>query len=233
MFNINTKLIAHRGYSALATENTINAFLLAAKNPFYGIECDVHITKDNEFIVFHDNDTKRLSDVEYLIKDLTLKEILDLNLIDINTKQISDQIKIPLLKDYLKICMEYNKVAVIELKNEYSKASIKKFIEYIKSFKYSDNIILISFNLDNLIKVRKYAPNLKIQYLRSKYDESLIEICKKYHFDINLNHTAISNDVVKSFHHNNILVNVWTVNGLEKINEIASFNVDFITTDGK
>ncbi|HHW79370.1 MAG TPA: hypothetical protein GX742_01060, partial [Acholeplasmataceae bacterium] len=68
---------------------------------------------------------------------------------------------------------------------------------------------------------------------RSKYDESLIEMCKKYHFDINLNHTAISNDVVKSFHHNNILVNVWTVNGLEKINEIASFNVDFITTDGK
>ena len=49
-----TKIFAHRGASAYAPENTMEAFELAAKQGADGIELDVHVTKDGEVVVTHD-----------------------------------------------------------------------------------------------------------------------------------------------------------------------------------
>ena len=50
----NVKMIAHRGLSGLEKENTIAAFIAAGNRTYYGTECDIHLTKDNVFVVCHD-----------------------------------------------------------------------------------------------------------------------------------------------------------------------------------
>ncbi|HHT55584.1 MAG TPA: hypothetical protein GX012_03380, partial [Acholeplasma sp.] len=109
------KYIAHRGYSSKATENTIEAAILAGKSKyFYGIEYDIHLTKDNRFIVHHDFTTKRLSEFDINIKDVTYNELSKVKLINKKTNKFD--LKIPLLDEYINICNKYNKVNVIEIK---------------------------------------------------------------------------------------------------------------------
>ncbi len=55
-----TKIFAHRGASAYAPENTMEAFELAAKQGAEGIELDVHVTKDGEVVVTHDDKIDRV-----------------------------------------------------------------------------------------------------------------------------------------------------------------------------
>ena len=70
-----TKIFAHRGASAYAPENTMEAFELAAKQGADGIELDVHVTKDGEVVVTHDEKIDRVSNGRGFIKDMTLREL--------------------------------------------------------------------------------------------------------------------------------------------------------------
>lgn len=88
--------IAHRGYHDIVgncPENSMNAFSEAMKKG-YTIENDIHITRDNEVVVFHDDTLKRMCGEDKVIEDLTLEEIKKYTLKD------SDQ-KIPTLKECL------------------------------------------------------------------------------------------------------------------------------------
>ena len=51
----NVKMVAHRGVSGLELENTNAAFVVAGNRTYYGIETDVHVTKDEQIAVFHDD----------------------------------------------------------------------------------------------------------------------------------------------------------------------------------
>ena len=55
------RMIAHRGLSSLAPENTLPAYELAGKYGYYGAECDIHETKDGEFVLLHDDTLERMT----------------------------------------------------------------------------------------------------------------------------------------------------------------------------
>ena len=61
------KMIAHRGLSGIERENTCPAFVAACNRSYYGVETDVHITKDGKFIIIHDETTERITLNEYII----------------------------------------------------------------------------------------------------------------------------------------------------------------------
>ena len=69
------KNIAHRGFSGLYPENTILAFEKAIAEGVYGIENDVHYTKDGELVVIHDEKVDRTTDGVGYVRDYTLKEL--------------------------------------------------------------------------------------------------------------------------------------------------------------
>src|SRR4051794_19058975 len=69
------KIIAHRGYSAKYPENTLAAFRACANLPIYGVEFDVHLTKDQQVVVIHDEAINRTSNGIGFIKDMTLQEL--------------------------------------------------------------------------------------------------------------------------------------------------------------
>ena len=70
-----TKVWAHRGASAYAPENTLEAFRLAAEQKADGVELDVQLSKDGELVVIHDETIDRVSDGSGYVRDYTLEEL--------------------------------------------------------------------------------------------------------------------------------------------------------------
>ena len=69
------KIFAHRGASAYAPENTLEAFRLAMEQGADGIELDVQMTKDGELVVIHDETIDRVSNGNGAVRDYTLEEL--------------------------------------------------------------------------------------------------------------------------------------------------------------
>ena len=113
----NVKLIAHRGVSAIEQENTIASFLLASYKTYFGIETDVHVTKDNKFIICHDDNIKRVTGIDKIIENSTFDELKRIRVFD-KDGSYKNNLSLPSLEDYIKICAFSNKVAVLELKNK-------------------------------------------------------------------------------------------------------------------
>ena len=82
--------IAHRGLHNSANniyENTKESFL-AAINENYAIECDVVLSKDHEVVVFHDENLKRLCNLDKSVSSLTMNELRNLKIHDGNSNII-------------------------------------------------------------------------------------------------------------------------------------------------
>lgn len=223
-------MIAHRGASGYELENTKEAFIAAGNRSFYGIETDVRVTKDGYLIVFHDADLKRLKGIEDKIRDLTLKEIKSVSL----TKGFNhiDYYQIPTFKEYLKICKYYQKKAIIELKHGFNEKTINQLILEIQEQEMLDESIIISFNMEYLINIRKKLPHLQIQYLTGEeLDDERINLCINYRFDIDLQKDLVTPGIINLFHHHKLKVNAWTVDNVDEAKRLILMNIDYITSN--
>lgn len=71
------KLIAHRGASLQKQENSIESLTYAAQLGAYAVECDIRQTKDEEYVIFHDDNLKRLTGIDAEVSDVTFLEMKD------------------------------------------------------------------------------------------------------------------------------------------------------------
>lgn len=225
------QMIAHRGVSGLETENTLPAFLAAANRSYFGIETDVHKTADGEFVLMHDGNTKRVSDAELQISESSLEQLRNINIYSIYEPRVRADLKIPLLKDYASICARYEKKAVLELKDDFSDEDIASIIGILKDCGALDITVFISFNYDNLVKVREQYPKADIQFLSGEWNDGLIAKLKKYDFDLDIEHGWVNKERIKLCHDNGIKVNCWTVNSISDAERVIECGVDFITSN--
>ena len=226
-------MIAHRGYSRYEKENTLIAFSCAGNiEEFYGIETDVHVTTDNVYIAVHDETTNRITNETTCIdvEKSTFKEVSEVVLCDVEGNLRND-LRIPKMIDYFKICKKYNKVAVCELKQRFNKEQLKEILSIINSIDMLKNTIFISFVIENLIDLKEIDKSLKAQFLTANFSDDLIEKLLKYDLDLDIYHKAITKEQVKHCHDNNILVNVWTVDDIEDAKTYASWGIDYITSN--
>ena len=128
------KMIAHRGVSGIERENTCPAFVAAGNRSYFGIETDVHVTKDGKFVIIHDETTERISSGEYSInvEESDYSEVEKIVLPDLDGTTDRKDIRIPFLSEYIKICKKYEKTCVLEIKNHFEERYIEKLIEEIK-----------------------------------------------------------------------------------------------------
>ena len=140
----------HRGLAKKKfKENTISAFRYSFKKR-YGIETDIHATKDHEFICFHDFTLNRIFKKKESVKNIEYSKI----------KTISTQNKkpIPLLKDLLKTSK--NKYPLfIEIKPTFSKKLLQKLLKETSKF---SKCVFISFKHKNIYNLLKIKSNIKV-----------------------------------------------------------------------
>ncbi len=229
----NTKIIAHRGLSGLEKENTCSAFVAAGNRSYFGIETDVYVTKDKQFVVLHDNNLSVVTNNKYNIsvEKSEFAEFKDIILPDIDGSYNRRDLKVPLLLDYIKICKRYQKICVLELKSELNVEELKLLFDIIKSENYLENIIFISFSLENCLRVRELLPDASIQWLTTAITNNIIDILLENKLDLDVRFTALSKKWIDKLHSKEITVNCWTVDDKTKAEKLAKMGVDYITTN--
>lgn len=230
--NKSTKVVAHRGLSGIERENTNAAFIAAGNRSYFGIETDIHVAKDGEFVVAHDSSMARVSGSSLIIEESTLPMLRSITLYEKNneTKDRYD-LRVSTVTEYVRICKTYEKVCVLELKGYFGQENLKRLIEAIKAEDYLDNIIFIAFDWKNLTDLKAVYPEATMQFLCSEIAfETLPELVKN-NFSLDINYKGVTQEIIDYMHQNNLVVNVWTVDGKEDAERLAAMGVDQITTN--
>lgn len=234
-----TKVIAHRGVSGLETENSIPAFVAAGSRSYYGVETDTHVTKDGRFVIIHDDHTGRVAkdDVHVeassyeLLRKIGLKDICPEAQDESVMLQDRQDLIIPNLKEYITICRKYEKVCILELKNEFSPEDLSRIVEEIKELNYLDQVTFISFAVNNMVRLRELLPKQELQYLTCEYNQEILQVLKEHRLDLDIYYKVLTKEIVEELHREGILVNCWTCDDKEEAEQLTEWGVDFLTSN--
>lgn len=230
-------IIAHRGLSGIERENTAPAFVAAGNRSYYGIETDIHVAADGNFVVIHDDTTERVSGgaINIDVEKSTYDELSCIILPDTDGSTSRKDIRIPLLRDYISICKKYEKISILELKNEFRESDIARLADEIKELGYLDNTVFISFCAENCIRLRRLLPDASIQLLgSSKFEEDpegFIALARENKLDLDLRYTLLSRELIEKIHSLGMKLNCWTCDDKASAEELISMGVDYITTN--
>ncbi len=228
----NVKMIAHRGLSGLEKENTAAAFVAAGnRQKYFGIETDVHTTKDGKFIILHDADLKRVANVDLNVEQAELAESQSRVMINWHGKAPRTDYRTPALEDYLEICKKYGKHAILEIKCDMDESTLAGMFGIIKDYGMFDDTVIISFIADVLVRVRKMFPDFPIQFLTGGCDEKTVEFLEKNCFGLDIYYPSLTEDMIKLLHSKGIEVNIWTCDSKEDAEKYISWGVDYITSN--
>ena len=234
VYSNRVKMIAHRGLSGLERENTCPAFVAAGNRSYFGIETDIHRTKDGQYVIIHDESTKRVSNDKY---DINVEEsdysaLEGIVLPDIDGSENRKDIRIPLLIDYIRICKKYGKKAVLEFKNPFKEEHIAEVIEIIKKENYLKEMIFISFSFENCRILRSLLPESDIQWLLAEeITDKIISVLDEYRLNLDTAFQAVTPKVVEKVHALGLTVNCWTCNTKAVADKMIEYGVDYLTTN--
>ncbi len=224
-------VIAHRGLSGIEKENTNAAFIAAGNRSYFGIETDVHKTLDGKYVVIHDDTTGRVAVDDLEVEKSDFDCLRSLLLTDTDGKKGRTDIRIPTLSEYISICKKYEKTAVLELKNGFEASEIAEITDIIASLGYLDNVIFISFCLDNLLVLRKILPNSSLQYLVTEYSSELFNTLVENKLDLDILYTALTEENIIELHSAGIKINCWTCDDPQYAEKLSAWGIDFITSN--
>lgn len=219
--------VSHRALGYGETENSLSALEAAGKAGASGIEYDLHHTKDNQTIVYHDNKLKRLIRGSGCPSG---REVHELKYSDIVNKCfLENGEQVPLFEDSLKLMSAYESILFVELKDWITDADFDLIKKYYGN--RPEKLMLISFKesaLNQVIEKRKLDPFFqKIKTI----------LLKKYgyvgsvdRFD-GIDAKYIHKKRVKKLKRDSKLVGVYTKDSKGKIQKYLKKGVDFITTN--
>ncbi len=228
-----TKIWAHRGASAYAPENSMEAFIMAHKMGADGIEIDIHLSKDGHLVVAHDETVDRCSNGKGLIVEKTLKELLELDFS--NGKENYSNTRIPTLEQVLEFIKTSGLTLNIEIKNGIVlyEGIEEKTIKLVSSMGLEDKVLYSSFNHYSLTIVKKLNPNAPIGILSSDvmvdpylYAKHLNAVAFHPYFK-----TLMVPGTIENCKKHGVKINTWTVDKQEDLNWLLKENIDAIITN--
>lgn len=223
-----SKIYAHRGFSGKYPENTMLAFQKAVELGVDGIELDVHLTKDNELVIIHDEDIKRTCDGEGLVRDFTLDELKQFDA-SAGYRGVYGFNAIPTLREYFELVKDTSTITNIELKTgifEYPTIE-KRVIDMIAEYGLEEKIILSSFNHYTILRCKEIAPQIKRGFLSESWLIDYGKYTKKN--DVQCCHPIhcfLTEETVREMHDAGCEINTWTVNEYDDIKRLAALDVD-------
>ncbi|AQQ69890.1 Glycerophosphoryl diester phosphodiesterase [Limihaloglobus sulfuriphilus] len=232
-------IIAHRGNSSYAPENTMASVQSGWIVDADAVEVDVYLTSDGKIAVIHDGDTQRVSGEKLVVTESSYEQLSKLDVGSHKSWYFKNE-RIPLLEDVIASIPAGRKLFV-EVK------SSPQIVPYLKElFNNSpnrDRLVVIAFNKDVLDEVKKQIPDIPAYWLigASKdsetgeilpYDTSLIDTALHAGFEgLNVNYGGLNEEFVALAHARGLEVYVWTVNYFEDAQRLRQYGVDGITTD--
>jgi glycerophosphoryl diester phosphodiesterase len=215
-------IIAHRGASAERPENTLAAFRRAVALEADGIELDVHVTRDDVPVVFHDATLRRLTGVAGRVAGKSWAELRSL--------RVQGHEPIPRLVDVLRLTRGLV-VVQIELKS----GPVVPIVRAIKAARAAEWVILASFDLRLVAEARKLAPAMpRMLISEGRVAPALLvrRLAACGASGLSVNRRAVRSAAwVRHFQMRGYTVWAWTVNDPAEARRLAERGVDALLGD--
>lgn len=233
MYGLNqTKIIAHRGYSDLAPENTLAAFALADSVGADFFELDVHRTADDSIVCIHDKTVDRTSSngAKGEVAEMTYEELSKVH-VGYSSRfgpQYKDE-TIPTLRETLvqakgkiKVCIEI-KVEGIE----------KQVLNLLHELDMVEEVMVFAFSETVIEKFRQLNKDVELLYLVAIPNNQTIFRAKEIGANaVGVGDFFVLNEVMVDFAHEyELMVFQWTINDPDRIKKLLQIGVDGIITD--
>ncbi|MBC2074606.1 glycerophosphoryl diester phosphodiesterase membrane domain-containing protein [Listeria marthii] len=225
LYEPNTKIIAHRGDTMNAVENTVEAIESAAKAGADYSEIDIQETKDHQFVVFHDMTLRRLAASSKRVADMTLKELQQTKVTsgDYSSHIASfDEIIQTAKKNKIDLLVE------VKLHGGESSDMVERLVALLKKEKVTDKYLVQSLNQPVMEKIEQADPTLKTGIILALNIGNLPKTSADF---IVLEDFSINKRLLTQAKQNNKMVFVWTVNKEKLMQMYLRKNVDGIITN--
>jgi glycerophosphoryl diester phosphodiesterase len=235
------EIIAHRGASFDAPENTLAAFRLAFEQKADAIELDVHLSRDGRIVVIHDFTTHRIGGVDKAIRE---QDLGDLKLLDVgrwkDLRWVGE--RIPTLRESLQIVPPGKRV-FIEIK---SSAEIIPELERVlgASGLSTEQVVIIAFDYDTIVKAKKWMSQYECAWLigfkpdARRPDPAALcqEIVQRAHCagldGLDLNHIGpLTPSFMQTIRDAKLKTYVWTVDDVEAAKKMIDLGINSIATN--
>lgn len=227
------KTLAHRGLSASYPENTLIAFQEAAKLNCWGVEFDVHLTKDNKLVVIHDESIKRTSNGTGFVKDLTLAELKTYDFGSWFDSKFADQ-QIPTLAEVLEIFKNTQHQINIEIKSDiFEYPGIEMLVaNEIEAFQLQERVIVSSFNHETIMRFQQMMSNVNCALLFASLIINLEDYVRQFHCNaIHIPYYYGMRSIIQRVIKQGITVRTYTVNNKAIAEQMQQLGVDAIFSD--
>ena len=221
------EIIAHRGASADAPENTLAAMRQAIDYATDWVEIDVQETRDDQVVVFHDSDFMKLANVDLKIWDATMA---DLESIDIGSHKdpAFHAERVPTLAELLTVCKGKTKV-VIELKYYgHDKDLEQRVLNIVNGHDMSSDVMYMSLNIGAVNKMKQLEPNCRVGLLLSVLGGKIQDTKADF---LAVNAMFVNRAFIQRAHASGKEVYVWTINDAVTMSRMIGIGVDGLITD--
>ncbi len=220
-------VVAHRGDSLRAPENTIPAYEYAIQEGADFIEIDIRKTSDGEIIVMHDASVDRTTNGHGNVSELSLNYIKSLDAGSWYSEKFKG-VKIPTFEEVLQLAK--NRVGVfIELKQEGLEEDV---VSLLKKYDMIKDVVVLSSLWSALKSIKMIEPHITTMcdFPKVTYEE-LYRVQEYFPNIISIHKRNLDKEFIRYVHRRGILVNSWPVNTFEETEKAVLSEVDFITTD--
>ena len=225
----NPTVMAHRGLSADAPENTLYAFSDAISVGADFIELDVQQTRDGVLVVMHDSNLKRTTGVNKDIWDVDYADIQNLDAGSWFDPAYANA-RIPTLEETLQFVDKRAKLNIEIKPTKHGSDTLEQDVaELITQYQYTDACYVTSFSYGSLKKVKEANPEIRTSYLMSVAYGQFYSL--KYADAFSLNKVFVTSQVVNAAHQQGKQIFAWTVNGMSEVRSLCNLHVDSIITD--
>ena len=225
----NPTVMAHRGLSADAPENTLYAFSDAISVGADFIELDVQQTRDGVLVVMHDSNLKRTTGVNKDIWDVDYADIQNLDAGSWFDPAYANA-RIPTLEETLQFVDKRAKLNIEIKPTKHGTDTLEQDVaELITQYQYTDACYVTSFSYGSLKKVKEVNPEIRTGYLMSVAYGQFYSL--KYADAFSLNKVFVTSQVVNAAHQQGKQIFAWTVNSMSEVRSLCNLHVDSIITD--
>ncbi|ABS24073.1 glycerophosphodiester phosphodiesterase [Bacillus cytotoxicus] len=226
-------IFAHRGAKGSHPENTMIAFKEAERIGADGIELDIHLSKDGELVVIHDETVDRTTNGVGLVSEQTVAELQSLDA-GSHKHPSFHEAKIPTLREVL-IWLSTTKLQLnIELKTDvihYPNIE-RKVVDLVREYHLSNKIIFSSFHHDSISLLAEIAPEIPRALL---YDEPMLdpvgEARKREATGLHPNFKLLTKEFVQMAQKQGFIFRPYTINEEQDLQTMIDYGVDVIITD--
>jgi glycerophosphoryl diester phosphodiesterase len=228
--------VNHRGYSTVAPENTLPAYILSKKMGFNYVETDVSFTSDGVAVLLHDSTIDRTSNGTGDIGSMTFNQVRQYDFGSWKSSAYAGT-QIPSLAEFLALCRAIMLHPYIELKSNggYTQAQIEGIVDMVKAYGLKGKVTYISFSETYLGYVKNYDAEARLGFLKGTYASGDVAVCtglrtagNRVFYDVN--YAAITQAVCEAFAAADIPVEAWTVDSESTMLGLNSY-VSGITSD--